>query len=123
MIAALILAVAVPDCQQAITQTAMTACAGQAYRRADAALNTQWARTLAFMKKRDVGEPRTTPGIGYAAALLASQRAWIRYRDAECLIEGYAMRGGTAEPMARYTCLAAVTDARTKQLRSLLWDR
>ena len=123
MIVALLLAAASPGCRAAVTQAAMTACARQDLQRADVALNRQWAETLAFMKKRDAGEPKPGQGPGYAAALLDSQRAWIKYRDAECIIQGYAMRGGSAAPMAAAICLAGLTKTRTARLHELIWDR
>ena len=42
---------------------------------------------------------------GYYQALLDAQRAWIKYRDLECRIEGYAMRGGSAESMMISGCV------------------
>ena len=53
-------------------------------------------------------------------ALLACQRAWLTYRDAQCLIEGYAARGGSMEPMLLSGCIARLTMARTQALRDLI---
>ena len=52
-----------------------------------------------------------------------TNRAWLKYRDVQWKLAGYAMRGGTGEPMVRLACLAELTNARTKPLRSLMWDR
>jgi uncharacterized protein YecT (DUF1311 family) len=57
---------------------------------------------------------------GYYQALLNAQRAWLKFRDAECRVAGYAMRGGTGEAMIVSSCMAEVTRARTKQLRDMV---
>jgi len=105
------------------TQAQMTANAQRNYRFADATMTTAWQATLAAMKRRDAAQSTRGGGFGYAAALLASQRAWLRFRDAECVIEGAEFAGGTAQPMARAQCLARLTNARTDQLRTLQWTR
>ena len=55
-------------------------------------------------------------------ALLASQRAWISYRDAQCELEGFSMRGGTAEPLMVSSCLETLTKQRTEELKRLAAD-
>lgn len=56
----------------------------------------------------------------YSATLLASQRAWLGFRKAQCEIEGYAARGGSSENMIVDECIAAVSEARTKQIKEML---
>lgn len=126
MIAALLLATAAPAsadraCENPLTQQAMNHCAAQEYERADAALNAQWDITVAVMKKRDAN--RTMPRDkrpGHHATLLEAQRAWLKYRDAHCRGEGYSFRGGSMEPLVFSTCMTALTEERTKQLRALI---
>ncbi|OYW21745.1 MULTISPECIES: lysozyme inhibitor LprI family protein [unclassified Sphingomonas] len=121
MIAALLLlAAAAPaePCDNAISQSAMTMCAAEAYKRADAALNAQWKITLAKAKARDVeSPPMSVAERRYADGLLDSQRAWIAFRDAQCAAESLEMRGGSAQPMLLYGCKAAMTRERTKWLK------
>jgi uncharacterized protein YecT (DUF1311 family) len=105
------------------TQAEMNARAGADLRRADNALNAQWQQTYALMKERDAeGGPRGG-GFGYAAATLASQRAWLQFRDKQCVIEGGEVAGGSMQPMVRGQCLARLTRERTKQLKDLMWKR
>lgn len=120
MIVAAMLLVAAADCRDPVTQTAMTMCAKADYDHADAAMTAQWKRTLASMRAKDLAiqDPRSTPP-SYADALLQSQRAWIAFRDAQCRIEGYRMRGGSAEPMVVWQCKAELTRARSRDLREL----
>ena len=105
------------DCRDPISQSDMTQCAAQSFVRADKALNAQWKRTLAAMKAADAGYDRQ-PGDTSSSAglLLQSQRAWLQYRDAQCRLQSYAMRGGSAAPMIDYGCKARLTTARTRQL-------
>lgn len=101
------------------TQVQMNQQAGTAYARADAAMNAQWKRTYAQMKRREVaGE-----GFAYAAALLNGQRAWLAFRDAHCRIAAAEFQGGSLQPMARSQCLAGLTAERTRQLKGLMWQK
>ncbi len=103
------------------TQAQMTAEAGAKWKAADAAMNTQWRRTHAAMKRRD--GPTPGGGFGYAAATLASQRAWLAFRDQQCTIEGAEFAGGSLQPFARLQCMARLTKERTVQLKDLMWQR
>ena len=105
------------------TQTRMNAQAATEYRRADAAMTAQWKRTYAYMKGRDAQDTSRGGGFGYAAATLASQRAWLQFRDRQCVIEGGEFAGGSLQPTTRAGCLARLTNERIVQLRNLLWRR
>lgn len=48
--------------------------------------------------------------------LVAAQRLWIQYRDANCAAERDLYDGGTAASPAYLACLEAMTRARTKEL-------
>ncbi|NNM75338.1 DUF1311 domain-containing protein [Sphingomonas sp. ID1715] len=122
MILALLISMAMQtevNCDDAVTQRDMNFCAGKDYAAADAALNRQWARTSTAMKAADRDFNRPDGGPGYHAALLAGQRAWLKYRDAHCVSEGYGARGGSMAPMLLNLCLAKLTKERTEQLRQL----
>lgn len=85
--------------------------------RADVVLNERYRAAMAEMRRKDALHAADAgPGPSYQAALLASQRAWLAFRDAECLVEGYRYRGGSARPMMEAQCKAAVTRQRTAQL-------
>ena len=96
-------------------------------RAADAALNAQYRATMAVMAKDDaardadlrqhVARPDGDPT--YQAALLAAQRAWLAYRDAQCRLAGFEYRGGTAASLAGGQCLITVTKARTVELAQI----
>ena len=102
LIAALL---AAPNCDAAITQADMNVCAGAGYRRADAALNAAWPRALAAARS-----------AGGGSQLLAAQRAWLTFRDAECEAENAGSTGGSMHGMAIATCRTTLTDDRVRQL-------
>lgn len=103
------------------TQAQMTRTAEQEYKTADAAMTREWNATNAFMKRRDGADRSRGGGFGYAGSLLASQRAWLKYRDSQCVIEAGEFAGGSMQAMARFSCLADLSRARGKQLAALRW--
>ena len=106
------------------TQAQMNAAAGTRFARADAAMTVQWKATYARMKARDDAVTSRGGGFGYAASLLASQRAWLQYRDTECVIEGGEFAGGSMQSMAQAQCKTRLTGERSTQLRKLRgWTR
>ncbi|MFZ2997061.1 lysozyme inhibitor LprI family protein [Sphingobium sp.] len=119
----LILLAAAASCANAQTQSQMTQCAAQAYASADAAMTRQWKVTQAAMKRLDARDTSRGGGFGYAAALLASQRAWLAYRDRQCVIAAGEFAGGSMQPMAAAQCKERLTHARTKELKALIWRR
>lgn len=118
LVLAAVLAASPADAQ---TQAQMTRTAEQEYKNTDAAMAREWNATNAFMKKRDGADRSRGGGFGYAAALLASQRAWLKYRGTQCVIEGGEFAGGSMQAMARFSCLADISRARGKQLASMRW--
>ena len=109
------------NCDEPIAQQELNYCAHQDYLAADADLNAQWGITSAEMKERDKGGWGEEDGRpGYFETLLEGQRAWLKYRDAQCTSEGYWARGGSMEHMLRSYCLARLTKLRTAELRELV---
>lgn len=105
------------------TQAQMNQQAGTAYKQADARMTQAWRALYADMKKRDAADGSRGGGFGYAAAALASQRAWLQFRDKQCVLESGEFAGGSLQPMAQAQCLANVTRARTQQLKEVRWTK
>jgi uncharacterized protein YecT (DUF1311 family) len=105
-----------PQCDDAQDQSTMTRCAGLDYDKADSELNAAWIDIKAAAVESDqaVGDGSRDN----ENALLASQRAWITFRDAECEWQGFAARGGSMEPMLVSMCAAKLTRERIKQLQT-----
>lgn len=96
-----------PDCANATSQTDMTVCAGQSFDKADAALNA------AYAKLRKGLSPASQ------SRLVDSQRAWIAFRDKECLMRSNGPDGGSVAPMIRASCAEDLTRDRTKAIEAL----
>ena len=109
------------DCDNQRYQVEMNYCAGQDYEVADAELNAQYKQTVVVLKARDKDIDRSydTQPTHYEA-LLAAQRAWLTYRDQQCLGESFAARGGSMAPMLHSGCMARLTKARTAELQALV---
>ncbi|MGD1888439.1 MAG: lysozyme inhibitor LprI family protein [Cohaesibacteraceae bacterium] len=97
------------DCKNPQTQMAMNICADRDYQTADEDLNTVWAE----LREARQGRPSWQP-------ILDAQRLWIPFCDAHCESEAAPYEGGSIQPLIRSSCLAAVTQQRTAQLRDLL---
>lgn len=112
---------AIWNCADPVVQQEMNYCAHQDYLRADAAMNEQWPKTAAEMKRRDTQNdwPHDSRP-GYFDTLLAAQWAWIAYRDKHCASEGYYARGGSLEPLLVSTCKTKLTEERIQQLQFLI---
>jgi uncharacterized protein YecT (DUF1311 family) len=111
-----------PTCDNAVTQLDLTECASRQFEKADRALNAQWKITLAEMRKRDAdpGEQDIMGRPGFADALLASQRTWLAYRDAQCQLERLQAHGGSMASMLEIMCKANLTGQRTAALREAI---
>lgn len=97
------------DCT-ADTEVAMTRCAARDFARADAALNAAYERIVARLGS----DPDT------AGRLVAAQKAWIAFRDAECAFATGDHAGGSAAPMADAQCRARLTRARVRDFDAYL---
>ena len=110
------------NCADPQTQSEMNACAAIDFERADAELNAEYRAAIAHARASDreesghriEGDDRPAD----EATLREAQRAWIAFRDAHCRLEGYEARGGSMESMLYDGCRAALTRARTAQLRA-----
>ena len=88
---------------------------------ADMEMEKAWNKTYASMKQRDEGDNSRGGGFGFAAATLESQRAWLAYRDRQCIIEGGQFAGKPSQPEAQTGCKTRLTRERTVQLHALQW--
>lgn len=105
------------DCAEALSTQDMNNCAGAEYEKADAALNAVFKQALAAIP--DMAGEKPFDAKSWEEALRASQRAWIAYRDQEC-DEHVAMfwSGGSGGTVEIIGCKTALTEARTKDLKT-----
>ena len=102
------------DCANAMAQQDLNQCAYADWEAADADLNAAYQGAMAILRGWD--EAAAPGDQGGAVALRDAQRAWITFRDAACAVEGYPMRGGSAEPLLVYGCMRQLTEERTAHL-------
>ena len=97
------------DCQRFsnLPQIGINACLADQWRAADEDLNEVYRRLMAELSPAD------------SETLRQAQRAWITFRDAACDVEAGQMRGGSGEPMLRYSCLARLTERRVEDMTHL----
>lgn len=116
----------VPDCIDPQLQVEMTYCAGVDYEEADKELNALWPEVVAAAKSNDenISDLLQSSGVPTTLqALRGAQRAWIRFRDAQCEYEAYEVFGGTAQSMIGSLCLARLTRERIVELSRALEAR
>lgn len=106
------------DCANAMAQQEMNQCAYDDWEMADADLNAAYKQAMALLKEWDAGLPEEERGG--AEALREAQRAWISFRDSACEAEGYAMKGGSAEPLLVYGCMRVLTEERSAHLTGMV---
>lgn len=106
------------DCANAMAQADLNACAYQEWDAADADLNAVYRQAMALLQDWDANLPADEQGG--AKALKEAQRAWITFRDKACEAEGYAMKGGSAEPLLVYGCMRVLTEERTAHLTGMV---
>jgi uncharacterized protein YecT (DUF1311 family) len=106
------------DCSNTMVQQELNQCAYQDWQIADADLNAAYQDAMALLKSWDANLPADMQGG--AEALRQAQRAWITFRDKACEAEGYAMKGGSAEPLVIYGCMRQLTLDRASQLRAMV---
>ncbi|GGD92993.1 hypothetical protein GCM10011390_09660 [Aureimonas endophytica] len=97
-------------CGAKATQSDLDACAGAELKRADADLNARYAELVARL-----GDDQKVK-----TKLVAAQRAWIGFRDAECALRAAGVEGGSAQPMVVADCRAELTRKRADDLARLL---
>jgi uncharacterized protein YecT (DUF1311 family) len=98
------------DCENATVQRVMNECADLAFRRADGELNALF-KEMRRQLKGDAGAEKP---------LIAAERAWIAFRDAECAFSASNSKGGSIYPMVYSGCLEKLTRTRIADLKGFL---
>jgi uncharacterized protein YecT (DUF1311 family) len=93
------------------TTAEMRECGAALLERADAELNAVYRQAMTQAKAG-----------GYDDTLRKAQRLWIPYRDAACEAAAAPYQGGTIQPLIRLGCLTDLTETRTKELRSMIFN-
>jgi uncharacterized protein YecT (DUF1311 family) len=96
------------DCQQPATQAEINICAVISAKKADQALNQTYQKLKATLSAHQY------------KLLLDAQLSWIQFRDNHCALERSFEEGGTLSITTQLDCVKRMSDAREKELRSLL---
>lgn len=91
-------------CAEVVVTVDLTNCLAKARDAADAKLNAVYKQLRGKLDAAD------------GQRLVAAQRLWIQYRDANCSAERDLYGSGTAASPAYLACLEAMTRVRTKEL-------
>ena len=114
-------ATAPPPCDDAGGDRAASACWYERGIAADSELDTIWPAVAKAAREADA-RFHPTPRLGKARTyrdLIASQRAWRRYRDRQCSLESDWAGGGSLRQVIYGRCYVLMTAARIEQLQAI----
>jgi uncharacterized protein YecT (DUF1311 family) len=109
-------------CPEAKSQADLNECYANLYQSADTQLNATYNNIVGFMKKNllvaqhDNNSALLTHNQTSLTKLLAAQRAWLAYRDANCDSVKFQYDGGSIQPMIWAQCMADTTQQRLTTL-------
>jgi uncharacterized protein YecT (DUF1311 family) len=106
------------DCANAMVQQEMNICAARDFEAADEELNAVWKEARAAATATDAEQSDDLKGAD--KALLAAQRGWLAYREAQCTLAGFEARGGSLEPMLVSGCMTDLTRKRIEELKQFI---
>ncbi|MEZ5900844.1 MAG: lysozyme inhibitor LprI family protein [Hyphomicrobiaceae bacterium] len=104
------------DCQNAMSTAEINVCADKEFDAADKELNAAYRSALAAIPGMASEKPYDAKS--WEAALRASQRAWVAFRDAECVDHlAFFWQGGSGASADIIGCKTELTKARTQELK------
>ena len=92
------------------TQTEMNVSAAAEYSKADKELNLLYSQLIKTLDPTQ------------KAALIESEKAWLKYRDSHCKFASMGYQGGSMYAMIYNGCLTDLTEKRTIELQEVLED-
>ena len=109
---------AAPNCSNQATQYDMNVCSFRDFLRSDIEMNRAWEKAERLAKDQDKLRQSNPKAAGEFDRLLAAQRKWNAFKDAQCDVEaGPRETGGSMWAMNLNWCLKELTDTRIAQLR------
>jgi uncharacterized protein YecT (DUF1311 family) len=98
------------DCANPSNQAAINECASEIAKKSDTELNALYKQ----VEQRLKGDGETK------ARLVAAQRSWIAFRNAECKFMASGADGGSIYPMISDECFDGLTKKRIEDLKAYL---
>ena len=86
------------------------------YKARDRELNEAYRALIAALKPDDAGDTTDYPAV--RTQLVAAQRAWVSFRDADCNASRKYYEQGTIRTAMHLGCLIERTVQRTKELKA-----
>jgi len=105
-------ALAAPDCKNAMNTLEINECASIEQKAVEARLNQVYQRVLKTLD----GEGRDSAAT--RAKLVAAQRAWVRFREADCDAVYERHAGGTIRTVMYIGCMQSHAEQRIKALEA-----
>ena len=103
-----------PDpCKTQSNTIEINACAKQEFDAQDRSLNIAYQKVL--------GQIRTESTQSTTQKLVAAQRLWVQFRDADCMARESLFEGGTVHTVVYLQCLRDHTVQRIKDLDTQSW--
>ncbi|QKZ03274.1 lysozyme inhibitor LprI family protein [Pseudomonas eucalypticola] len=106
-----------PDCANASTTPEMTQCAALDADAAEAKLNATYKQLIQNLSQPDTESEQYSET---RQKLQIAQRAWIKFRDADCEAIYQANSGGTLRGLAALGCKRNRAEQRTRELQDYL---
>ena len=121
IIAAALAASPTLDCRNPQTQMEITVCSSEEFERVDADLNRLWRAVASKLQRWDKSPERKRDKLtALYPVMLAAQRAWLRYREEQCSLEGlYSAEGGSAQQSFVSLCRTRLTKQRNDELQRI----
>jgi uncharacterized protein YecT (DUF1311 family) len=101
------------DCVQAVTTPDINACAAADQKKVEAELNVVYTRVLQNLQPANT---ETENDSKLKAALIDAQRAWVKFREADCKALFARYEGGTIRTVMYLGCMQQHAEQRVKDL-------
>ena len=110
-------AYAADSCDNAVSDPEINECASKDFDRADAALNHSYKKVLADLDAlgKDMSE-----AVQAKHELIAAQRQWVAFREADCNAVFTLNKGGTVRTLMYLSCMSSHAAQRTKELDTFI---
>ena len=104
------------SCTNPTSTIEINECAMREYKARDRELNEAYRALIAALKPDDAGDTTDYPAV--RTQLVAAQRAWVSFRDADCNASRKYYEQGTIRTAMHLGCLIERTVQRTKELKA-----
>jgi uncharacterized protein YecT (DUF1311 family) len=101
------------------TTMGMTECIAGETAAWDGLLNAQYQAVMAMFRMQDASGDVLSADLTREATLRAAQRAWIRFRDADCTMQAARYGQGSLGRVAAANCLMGMTAERAIKLMAM----